>query len=57
VEHYEMAVYGTARAYAEKLGDYTAADLLQQSLEEEGAADRKLGTLAQRRINFEAAAA
>jgi ferritin-like metal-binding protein YciE len=57
VEHYEMAGYGVARAYAEKLGDYAAADLLQQSLDEEGAADRKLTTLALRRINFEAATA
>lgn len=55
VEHYEMATYGSARAYAEKLGDYDTADLLQQSLDEEGAADRKLTTLAKRRINFEAA--
>ena len=55
VEHYEMAGYGTARTYAEKLGDYEAADLLQQSLDEEGAADRKLSTLATRRINFVAA--
>ncbi len=55
VEHYEMAGYGTARAYAEKLGEYDAAELLTQSLEEEGAADRKLTELAERRINFEAA--
>ena len=55
IEHYEMAGYGVARAYAEKLGDYSAADLLRKSLEEEGAADRKLTDLAERRINFEAA--
>jgi ferritin-like metal-binding protein YciE len=54
VEHYEMAGYGVARTYAEKLGDYDAADLLQETLNEEGAADRKLSTLATRRINFEA---
>lgn len=50
-----MAGYGVAGAYAEKSGGYATADLLQQSLDEEGAADRKLTTLAMRRINFEAA--
>ncbi|NND97738.1 MAG: ferritin-like domain-containing protein [Pirellulaceae bacterium] len=54
VEHYEMAGYGTARTYAEKLGDYKAADLLQSTLDEEGAADKKLSRLAERHINFEA---
>jgi ferritin-like metal-binding protein YciE len=54
VEHYEIAGYGTARAYAEKLGDYRAADLLQESLDEEARADQKLSRLALRKINFEA---
>jgi ferritin-like metal-binding protein YciE len=54
VEHYEMAGYGAARTYAEKLGRYDEADLLQKTLNEEGAADRHLSTLAERRINFEA---
>ncbi len=54
VEHYEMAGYGVARTYAEKLGDYKAADLLQESLEEEAQADRLLSRLAERTINFEA---
>ena len=54
VEHYEMAGYGTARTYAEKLGDYKAADLLQESLEEEAQADRLLSRLAERTINFQA---
>ena len=56
VEHYEMAGYGTARTYAEKLGEKEAADLLRETLEEEGAADRKLTKLAERSINFEAMA-
>jgi ferritin-like metal-binding protein YciE len=54
VEHYEMAGYGTARTYAEKLGDHAAADLLQETLNEEGLADQKLTRLALRNINFEA---
>ncbi len=57
IEHYEMAGYGVARTYAEKLGRYDAADLLQKTLDEEGAADRELSRLAERRINFEAAVA
>jgi len=52
VEHYEMAGYGTARAYAEKLGEYDAVKLLTQTLEEEGATDRKLTQLAEHNINF-----
>lgn len=54
VEHYEIAAYGVARTYAEKLGDYAAADLLQKSLEEEAQADRHLSRLAERTINFQA---
>ena len=42
VEHYEIATYGTLRAYAELLGHRDAASLLQQSLEEEKAANEKL---------------
>jgi ferritin-like metal-binding protein YciE len=56
VEHYEMAGYGTARAYAEKLGEYAAADLLQTSLNEESLTDQKLTRLAERSINFKAMA-
>ena len=47
-EHYEMAGYGSARTYAELLGDREAATLLQQSLDEEEAADKKLTALAKR---------
>jgi ferritin-like metal-binding protein YciE len=46
VEHYEMAGYGTARTYAEQLGEDEAADLLQQTLDEEKEADEKLTELA-----------
>ena len=54
IEHYEMAGYGVARTYAEKLGDFAAADLLQETLEEEAQADRHLTRLAERTINIKA---
>lgn len=46
VEHYEIAGYGCVRTFARLLGDEEAADLLQQTLDEEAAADRKLTELA-----------
>ena len=55
VEHYEIASYGTVRTYAKLLGDNEAARLLQQTLDEEGAADKKLTKLAESGINIEAA--
>jgi ferritin-like metal-binding protein YciE len=54
VEHYEIAGYGTVRTYAKVLGDEQAARLLQQTLDEEGATDKKLTQLAERSINVEA---
>jgi len=42
IEHYEMAAYGTARSLAETLGEDEVAELLQTTLDEEGAADEKL---------------
>lgn len=42
VEHYEIATYGTLRAFAEIMGHDEAVNLLQQSLDEEKAADEKL---------------
>jgi ferritin-like metal-binding protein YciE len=54
VEHYEMAGYGCARTYARLLGYKNAADLLQETLDEEGAADKKLTELAETIINVEA---
>jgi ferritin-like metal-binding protein YciE len=56
VEHYEMAGYGCVRTFARLLGYEQAADLLQQTLDEEGAADKKLTELAETVINVEAAA-
>jgi ferritin-like metal-binding protein YciE len=47
VEHYEMAGYGSVRAYAEQLGQKEIAGLLQDTLEEEKAADKKLTEIAQ----------
>ena len=42
VEHYEMAAYGTARTFAERLGNEEAAALLEETLNEEKEADEKL---------------
>lgn len=42
VEHYEMAGYGSVRAFAELLGQQNIASLLDSTLEEEKAADQKL---------------
>lgn len=55
VEHYEIAAYGCARTFAEMIGAYEAAHVLQQSLDEESAADKKLTALAESLINQEAA--
>src|SRR6186713_2268768 len=54
-EHYEMAAYGTLVAWAKAMGHSEAADLLQQTLEEEKAADEKLSSLAEGGINQTAA--
>ena len=54
VEHYEIASYGTVRTWAELIGDSEAAKLLQQTLDEEGEADKKLTQLAETTINVEA---
>ncbi|MGD9632751.1 MAG: ferritin-like domain-containing protein [Pirellulales bacterium] len=51
VEHYEIAGYGTTRAFAQRLGNSYAAELLQQTLDEEGAADKKLTGIALRTVN------
>ena len=53
VEHYEMAAYGCVREYANLLGQKDAARLLEKTLEEEKAADEKLGAIA-RQVNSEA---
>jgi ferritin-like metal-binding protein YciE len=53
VEHYEIAGYGTVRAYAELLGEDEHISLLEQTLEEEKQADEKLTQLAEQ-INRQA---
>lgn len=52
IEHYEIAAYGVARAYAQKLGRQDDVKVLTQTLEEEGKADRSLTQLAETSINF-----
>jgi len=54
-EHYEMAAYGTLVAWARSMGHDEAADLLQETLDEEKAADEKLSSLAEGGINQAAA--
>ena len=51
VEHYEMAGYGTVRTFAEILGFNEAARLLEQTLQEEKEADRKLTQIAEQMVN------
>ena len=54
-EHYEMAAYGTLVAWARAMGHDEAAGLLEETLQEEKAADQKLTQLAEGGINREAA--
>ena len=56
VEHYEMAGYGSARDFAKLLGQDEIADLLEETLEEEKAADKKLTSIS-KQVNAEAQAA
>ena len=55
IEHYEIASYGTLRTFAETLGLGDAAALLEETLEEEKAADVKLTEVAVTAINIQAA--
>jgi ferritin-like metal-binding protein YciE len=57
VEHYEMAGYGSARAFAEQLGLARVAAALLVTLEEEKQTDEKLTRLALEKVNVEALAA
>jgi len=57
VEHYEMAGYGTVRTFAEILGDDEAAELLQETLDEEGETNKKLTALAESFVNPQAQSA
>jgi len=54
VEHYEIAAYGSARTFALTLGLSTAVSLLEQTLQEEKNADKKLTYFAESMINNEA---
>jgi ferritin-like metal-binding protein YciE len=55
VEHFEIAAYGCARTYAEILGLDSVAELLQQTLDEEGETDKLLNQIATQSVNPEAA--
>jgi ferritin-like metal-binding protein YciE len=57
VEHYEIAAYGTVKAFAGLLGHNEAEELLSETLEEEKQADQKLSEIASTIVNEEAAAA
>ena len=57
VEHYEISRYGTLKAWAEELGLDDAAELLQETLEEEEATDEALTEIAKSAINQQAEAA
>lgn len=54
VEHYEISAYGTAVHYAEALNHEEAAEKLQETLDEESAADEKLNDLAVDNVNKQA---
>ncbi len=54
VEHYEIASYGTVRTWARLCGEEEAAGLLQQTLDEEGEADKRLSQLAESFVNAQA---
>lgn len=54
VEHYEIAAYGAARTYARRLGLQEDAQLLQQTLDEEGNTDERLTQIAESRVNEDA---
>ncbi|MEO5894963.1 MAG: ferritin-like domain-containing protein [Vicinamibacterales bacterium] len=57
VEHYEMAAYGTLVAWAQALGHDEVAALLEETLNEEKAADEKLTAIAEGGVNRQAASA
>jgi ferritin-like metal-binding protein YciE len=57
VEHYEIARYGTLKAWAEELGLEEAVSLLEATLTEEEDTDKKLSELAEAAINQRAEAA
>jgi ferritin-like metal-binding protein YciE len=54
VEHYEMAGYGSVRSFAQQLGMNEAVQILQQTLDEEKDADKKLTSIAESAVNVQA---
>ena len=56
VEHYEISAYGSARTFAQQVGQSSVASLLEQTLDEEYAADATLNEIAQGSVNRAAAA-
>lgn len=55
VEHYEIASYGTVRTWARRIGEEDVAELLQETLDEEGEADKRLTDIAESQVNAAAA--
>lgn len=53
VEHYEMAGYGTVRTFAQMLGFKREFELLQQTLDEEGDADKRLTVISEQLLQFQ----
>lgn len=54
VEHYEISAYGAARSFANHIGRSDVASILQETLDEEGATDKKLTDLALSEVNVSA---
>jgi ferritin-like metal-binding protein YciE len=54
IEHYEIAGYGTARSYAQALGQTEAVQLLEQTLNEEKQTDQQLTQVAEQIVNPQA---
>jgi ferritin-like metal-binding protein YciE len=57
VEHYEMSRYGTLVAWAKQLGHMDCVGMLEATLNEEKAADKKLTDIAENKLNRQAAVA
>ena len=57
VEHYEMAAYGSLKTWATQLGENEAAQLLEETLNEEKKADEKLSQIATSGVNAQASRA
>lgn len=55
IEHYEIATYGSLKSFANTLGEFEAASLLEETLEEEKESDQKLTDIAESIVNLEAA--